>query len=129
MLHIKLPYGYNTTCFDRTFVIHTGKIRIKADYAIITNSLRHCTQLQFKLSGNDNQYTTVSFATTCSVTNDDLIKQINNFLCKLMHERIDAKYAPKVWEPEMVNYDYEGYIKSSEPQLVGKIDLSKFIAL
>jgi len=120
MLHIKLPYGYNTTCFDRTFVIHTGKIRIKADYALITNSLRHCTQLQFKISGNDNQYTTVSFATTCSVTNDDLIKEINSFLCKLMHERIDAKYAPKNWEPEMVNY---------EPQLVGKIDVSQFIAL
>ena len=130
MLHIKLPYGYNTTCFDRTFVIHTGKIRIKADYAIITNSLRHCTQLQFKLSGNDNQYTTVSFATTCKVTNDDLICEINRFLCDMMHARIDAKYAPKTWEPEMVNEPMNWHeLTNHEPQLVGKIDLSKFIAL
>jgi hypothetical protein len=102
MLHIKLPYGYNTTCFDRTFVIHTGKIRIKADYAFIVDSLKHCTSLQFKISGNNSEYTTISFATTCSITNDDLIKQINSLLCSIMHKRIDDKYAPQVWEPEMI---------------------------
>jgi hypothetical protein len=101
MLHIKMPHGYNTTCFDRTFVIHTGKIRIKADYASITNQLNHCTQLQFKVSGNNSQYTTISFATTCSQTNDHLIAEINAVLCKIMHQRIDDKYAPKVWEPEL----------------------------
>jgi hypothetical protein len=55
MLHIKMPYGYNT----------------------------------------------VSFATTCKLTNDDLISEINRFLCEMMHARIDAKYAPKTWEPEL----------------------------
>ena len=103
MLHIKMPFGYNKFCFDYSLTVFTGKIRIKADYAIITNSLSHCSSLQFKISGNDNQYTTVSFATTCSQTNDHLIAEINTMLCKLMHERIDAKYAPKVWEPEMVS--------------------------
>jgi len=101
MFHIKMPYGYNTTCFDKTFVMHTGKIRIKADYAFITKQLNHCTSLQFKLSGNDNQYTTISFATTCSQTNDHLIMEINAVLCSIMHKRIDAKYAPKNWEPEV----------------------------
>jgi hypothetical protein len=109
MLHIKMPFGYNSICLDRTFVLHTGKIRIKADYASITKSLNHCTQLQYKVSGNNSQYTTVSFATTCKITNDDLIGEINKFLCDMMHERIDAKYAPRNFEPEMVAYEvYNG---------------------
>jgi hypothetical protein len=103
MLHIKMPFGYNSINFDRTFVLHTGKIRIKADYAFIADTLKHCTSLQYKVSGNDNQYTTISFATTCSITNDDLIGQINAMLCNMMHQRIDAKYAPKVWKPEMID--------------------------
>ena len=103
MLHIKMPFGYNSIHFDRTFVLHTGKIRIKADYLYVANALGHCSSLQFKPSGNDGQYTTVSFATTCKITNDMLIMEINTMLCKIMHERIDAKYAPKVWEPEMVD--------------------------
>jgi len=103
MLHIKMPFGYNSINFDRTFVLHTGKIRIKADYLYVANALGHCSSLQFKPSGNDGQYTTVSFATTCQQTNDFLIKEINAMLCKIMHERIDAKYAPKKWEPEMVD--------------------------
>jgi hypothetical protein len=113
MLHIKMPFGYNSINFDRTFVLHTGKIRIKADYLYVANALNHCTQLQLKPSGNDGQYTTISFATTCQQTNDHLITEINAMLCKIMHERIDAKYAPKVWEPEMVEYDYEGFINST----------------
>jgi len=120
MLHIKMPFGYNSICLDRTFVLHTGKIRIKAPYQFIADSLNHCSSLQYKVSGNNSQYTTVSFATTCVETNDHLITEINAVLAKIMHKRIDDKYAPKVWEPEMVNY---------EPQLVGKIDLSQFVAL
>ena len=103
MLHIKMPFGYNSINFDRTFVLHTGKIRIKADYAFIADTLKHCTSLQYKISGDNSQYTTISFATTCSQTNDHLIAEINAMLCKIMHERIDAKYAPKVWEPELVS--------------------------
>jgi len=98
-----MPFGYNSVCLDHTFVIHTGKIRVKADNAFITETLKHCSTLQYKVSGNDNQYTTISFATTCSITNDDLIKQINTMLCKIMHQRIDVKYAPQYWEPEMVD--------------------------
>jgi len=110
MLHIKMPFGYNSINFDRTFVLHTGKIRIKADYLYVANALGHCSSLQFKPSGNDGQYTTVSFATTCQQTNDFLIKEINAMLCKIMHERIDAKYAPKKWEPEMVqSFDWSEF--------------------
>ena len=111
MLHIKMPYGYNSFCFDYSLTIFTGKIRIKADYLLIADSLKHCTQLQFKMSGNNNQYTTVSFATTCSQTNDDLIKEINSLLCSIMHKRIDAKYSPKNWEPEMIveSFDWNSY--------------------
>ena len=101
MLHIKMPFGYNSINFDRTFVLHTGKIRIKADYLYVANALGHCSSLQFEPRGNANQYTVISFATTCSQTNDHLIAEINALLCKIMHERIDAKYAPKVWEPEI----------------------------
>lgn len=106
MLHIKMPFGYNSICLDRTFVLHTGKIRIKADYSSISKQLGHCSSLQYKVSGNDNQYTTVSFATTCSQTNDHLIAEINAVLCSIMHKRIDVKYAPKVWEPQMVNWNH-----------------------
>lgn len=103
MLHIKMPYGYNSFCFDYSLTIFTGKIRIKADYAFVANSLQHCTQLRLKISGSDNQYTTVSFATTCSQTNDHLIMEINSLLCSIMHKRIDDKYATKIWEPELSN--------------------------
>jgi hypothetical protein len=108
-----MPFGYNSICLDYTFVIHTGKIRIKAEIDFITKSLNHCSSLQFKPSGNDNQYTVISFTTTCSQTNDHLIAEINAVLCNIMHKRIDAKYAPKKWEPEMVEYDYEGFINST----------------
>ena len=101
MLHIKMPFGYNSICLDRTFVLHTGKIRIKADHSFIVTTLIHCTQLQYKVTGNNSEYTTVSFATTCSQTSDHLIKEINSLLCKIMHQRIDDKYLPKVWEPEV----------------------------
>lgn len=105
MLHIKMPFGYNSFCFDHSFVMHTGKIRVKADYAFIANTLKDWPQLNVKQSGN-GQYTTISFTTNCSTTNDQLIMEINAVLCKIMHERIDAKYAPKVWEPEMVDWDH-----------------------
>lgn len=101
MLHIKMPFGYNSFCFDHSFVIHTGKIRIKADYLYVVDTLKHWPQLNIKASGNNGQYATVSFTTNCSTTNDQLIMEINAMLCKIMHERIDAKYAPKVWEPEL----------------------------
>jgi len=58
--------------------------------------------LQYKISGLNSEYTTISFATTCSQTNDMLIMEINSLLATIMHKRIDDKYAPKVWEPEMV---------------------------
>jgi hypothetical protein len=111
-----MPFGYNSFCFDHSFVIHTGKIRIKAEYPEIIRALEHCTQLQFKPTGNANQYTVISFTTTCQKTNDHLITEINAVLCKIMHKRIDAKYAPNKWEPEL------------QVRSVGKIDLAQFIA-
>ena len=104
MLHIKMSFGYSSICLDRTFVLHTGKIRIKSDYAFVVDSLKHCSSLQYKVSGNSDEYTTVSFATTCMQTNDFLIQEINAMLAKIMHKRIDDKYAPKVWQPELVEY-------------------------
>ena len=102
MLNIKIPFGYNSFCFDHSFVIFTGKIRIKAPIDFIADRLKHCTSLQYKISGNHDQYTIISFTTTCLQTNDHLIAEINSMLCEIMHKRIDEKYAPKNWEPEMV---------------------------
>ena len=106
MLHIKMPFGYNSFCFDHIFVIHTGKIRIKADYSFIADELEHCTQLLIKPTGNEGQYTVISFTTTCSQTNDQLITEINKVLRKIMHKRIDDKYAPKKWDPELMVHPF-----------------------
>ena len=106
MLHIKMPFGYNSFCFDHIFVIHTGKIRIKADYAYINEELSHCTQLMIKPTGGITQYAMISFTTTCSQTNDHLIAEINKVLCKVMHKRIDDKYAPKKWDPELMVHPF-----------------------
>ena len=116
MLNIKIPFGYNSFCFDHSFVLYTGKIRVKSSMDNCINALMHCTQLKFTESTRD--CTTISFTTTCSITNEQLIEEINAMLCKIMHARIDAKYAKrKDWEPEMIEY---------KPQLVGAIDLTKY---
>jgi hypothetical protein len=127
MLHIKMPFGYSSVSLDRKFAIFTGKIRVKESLLNVTKVLSHHPQLTF-IEGK-NGCTIISYATMCLQTNDFLIQEINTMLANIMHARIDAKYAPKVWEPKIVEYDYEGFIKSSEPQLVGKIDLSQFVAL
>lgn len=100
MLHIKIPFGYNSFSFDHTFVLCTGKIRIKAPIEFIADRLKHCTQLKFTESTRD--CTTISFTTTCFETNEHLIEEINKMLCEIMHARIDVKYAKKTWEPEIV---------------------------
>jgi hypothetical protein len=124
---MKMPFGYNSFCFDHTFVIHTGKIRIKAEYPEILNALEHCTSLLIKPSGNEGQYTVISFTTTCLQTKDHLITEINKVLCEIMHKRIDNKYATKKWEPELTVHPFHwGEVKA---QSVGKIDLSEFVAL
>jgi hypothetical protein len=96
-----MPFGYNSIVFDHCFVLHTGKIRVKSSIGDCFHALGHHPQI--KLEEGTNGCTTIKFATTCMETNDFLIKEINAMLCKIMHERIDAKYAPKVWEPEMVD--------------------------
>lgn len=118
MLHIKIPFGYNSFCLGHSLVIHTGKIRIKAPIDFIADRLNHCTSLRYSISGNHDQYTIISFTTTCFETNEQLIEEINSMLCEMMHARIDAKYAKrKDWEPEMIEH---------KPQLVGAIDLTKY---
>ena len=109
MLHIKMPFGYNSLCLDRTFVIYTGKIRIKSPMENCIKSLGHHPQLLFHESNNG--CTKISFSTTCQQTNDFLIGEINAMLCKIMHERIDAKYATKVWEPQepIEVFDWDDY--------------------
>ena len=111
MLHIKMPFGYNSFCLDRTFVIYTGKIRIKASMDYCIKALGHHPQLLF--TEGSKGCTKISFSTTCQQTNDFLITEINAMLCKIMHERIDAKYAPKVWEPTLVgqieDFDWDSY--------------------
>lgn len=102
MLHIKMPFGYNSFCFDYTFVLHTGKIRVKSSIADCHKALGHHPQLLFHESNNG--CTKISFSTTCHQTNDFLIQEINAMLAKIMHARIDAKYAPKIWQPELVEY-------------------------
>ena len=102
MLHIKMPFGYNSICLDRTFVIHTGKIRIKSSFGDCFLAIGHHPQIRLQEGSRD--CTLITFSTTCSQTNDFLIEEINAMLCKIMHERIDAKYAPKKWEPEITAY-------------------------
>ncbi len=103
MLNIKMPFGYNSFCFDHSFEIHTGKIRIKAHIDFIANKLTHCPSLRYSISGNNNQYTIISFATTCFQTKEHLIEEINSVLCEIMHARIDAKYAKRYdWQPEII---------------------------
>jgi hypothetical protein len=76
------------------------------DYCI--KALGHNPQLLF-IEGSKG-CTKISFSTTCQQTNDFLITEINAMLCKIMHERIDAKYAPKVEEPELVEgFDWGKY--------------------
>ena len=101
MLHIKMPFGYNSIVLDHSFVLHTGKIRVKSSIGDCHKVLGHYPQLL--LQEGSNGCTIIRFSTTCHQTNDFLIKEINAMLCKIMHERIDAKYAPKVWEPEFSN--------------------------
>ena len=101
MLHIKMPFGYNSICLDRTFVLHTGKIRIKSSISNCYDAIGHHPQLLLQEGKND--CTIIKFSTTCQQTNDFLIQEINAMICNIMHERIDAKYAPKKWEPEMVD--------------------------
>lgn len=101
MLHIKMNFGYNSICFDHTFVLHTGKIRVKSSIRNCFETLGHHPQIKFRESSND--CTTISFVTTCQQTNDFLIDEINAMLADIMHKRITAKYAKKVWEPQMVD--------------------------
>ena len=103
MLHIKMPFGYNSICLDRTFVLHTGKIRVKSSIDDCSKALSHHPQLN--LVESNNGCTTIKFATTCHQTNDFLIQEINEMLAKIMHARIDAKYAKKTWEPELITGD------------------------
>ena len=98
MLHIQIPFGYKTIAIDHTHIVFTGKIRVRLDVNYCQEMLGHCPQLTLQESRNG--YTTIKFLTTCSKTNDLLIKEINAMLCKVMHERIDAKYAPKYYFSE-----------------------------
>ena len=100
MLHIKMPFGYNSICFDHSFVIHTGKIRVKIDILDCNRILGHHPQLQLQEGSRD--CTTIKFATTCLHTNNFLIDEINAMLAEIMHKRIDAKYAKRTWEPTMI---------------------------
>jgi hypothetical protein len=95
MLHIQIPFGYKTIAIDRTHIIFTGKIRVRVHVNYCQEMLGHCPNLTLQESRNG--CTTIKFSTTCSKTNDLLIKEINAMLCKIMHERIDAKYAPKYY--------------------------------
>jgi hypothetical protein len=96
-----MPFGYNSIIFDHTFVLHTGKIRVKSSIGDCFHALGHHPQIKFGQGANE--CTTISFVTTCMQTNDFLITEINAMLADIMHKRIDAKYAKKVWEPEMID--------------------------
>lgn len=107
MLHIKMPFGYNSICLDRTFVLYTGKIRVKSSIEDCKKAIGHQPQLFFRESTKG--CTIISFTTTCAETNDFLIQEINTMLANIMHARIDAKYAPKVWEPTIATFNWEDF--------------------
>ena len=100
MLHkIKVSFGFNTIALDNLFTIYTGKIRIKADSQFISHNLAHHKLLIIE---QRDDYTTLKFATTDSVINKLIIKDINRTLAIIMHQRIDAKY--NYYETVQVHY-------------------------
>jgi hypothetical protein len=105
MLHIKIPFGYNTLMLDHSLIIFTGKIRIKSDSSIIGHNLAHHANVTIQERG---AYTTIKFFTTDHLKNMEIIKDINATLAMIMHARIDAKYSNKTWEHEISN-EYIAY--------------------
>lgn len=91
MLKIKLPFGFKTIQFDNLYVFYTGKIRIKAEADTIASALTHVDGL--KIVNSRNYCTIISYVVTDHSLHIKLMTEINKVLAKIMHDRIDQKYA------------------------------------
>jgi hypothetical protein len=91
MLKIKLPFGFKTLQLDNLFVFYTGKIRVKADADIIANALAHVEGLS--IVNSKNYCTIISYVVTDHSLHVNMMTEINKMLAKIMHDRIDQKYA------------------------------------
>lgn len=95
--NIRTDFGFKTINIG-SITIYTGKIRIKDDASYLQHHLRgienHLEHLRFieRHSKDWKPYTTISFETTNAKLNAQLIRAIMQMMCKIAHERIDAKY-------------------------------------
>jgi len=89
MLKIKVPFGFKTLNLDNMFVIHTGKIRLKCEYAVVFNALQTTGLV---ITDNGKGYTTIRYMTVNFSEHCTHMENINNFIADMMHARIDHKY-------------------------------------
>ena len=103
MQTIKTPFGYSSFSIGN-IVIYTGKIRVKTNKEFLINRLHHFAEhltiierTKFGQVGRMHSslgfnYCTITFTTTSSVLNQQLINAISNVLAEIMHDRINLKY-------------------------------------
>ena len=91
MLKIRIPFGFKTIQLDNLFVFYTGKIRIKADYNLIVETLKEIEGLVI-VRNNRSNTVTISYVVTDYGLHTRNIKAINLLLHSVMIERLDNKY-------------------------------------
>lgn len=111
MQQIKTDFGFKTMRIG-SITIHTGKIRIKtsADFLQhkLQNHLEHLVITERFCEKKFKHYSTITFETTSTILNQQLIDAINQMLCQMMHARIDAKYSRRMVQ-EFEPTDYVPY--------------------
>ena len=111
MQQIKTDFGFKTMRIG-SITIHTGKIRIKTPIGFLQhklqNYLEHITITERLCPKHYKHYSTITFETTSTILNQQLIDAINQMLCQMMHARIDAKYSRRMVQ-EFEPTDYVPY--------------------
>jgi hypothetical protein len=87
---VTIPFGFSKLWIG-PLTVHTGKIRVKCYRFIVECELNGDPNFLFEHGSNDT--TIIKFATPDAALANDLRKRINAMLAKIMHSRIDAKYA------------------------------------
>lgn len=99
MQQIKTDFGFKTMRIG-SITIYTGKIRIKSSVDFLQhklqNHLEHLVITERFCEKKFKYYSTITFETTSTILNQQLIDAINSILCEMMHARIDAKYSRKM---------------------------------
>lgn len=114
MQTIKIPYGYKSFGIGN-ISIHTLKIRVKSSCVNLHTRFPMDIASLISFTESDRNrytlYTTMQLVTTDYVEYTKVRNAINAVLAEIMHERIDAKYAPKVREPQepIEVFDWDDY--------------------